>query len=172
MSSLAYKRRLLCLGETSPVILPFASIGGCQLIKMARGRPSRLITVKSLGAELGAEKGRRKKESVSAQRSVQPLLWSVLFPGLHDWQEVMWFGFLLSGDIFSCSVSCWIYTSHLPITSMYVSNICMSVWERSPLFYFSWGFFQSFLRFVLIWIKGLRAAGVIAVWFIDKVGWS
>lgn len=37
-----------------PVIRPLASIGGCQLIKMARGRPSRLITVKSLGAELGA----------------------------------------------------------------------------------------------------------------------
>lgn len=41
-------------GASSPVIRPLASIGGCQLIKMARGRPSRLITVKSLGAELGA----------------------------------------------------------------------------------------------------------------------
>lgn len=41
-------------GMSSPVIRPLASIGGCQLIKMARGRPSRLITVKSLGAELGA----------------------------------------------------------------------------------------------------------------------
>lgn len=40
--------------KDSPVIRPLASIGGCQLIKMARGRPSRLITVKSLGAELGA----------------------------------------------------------------------------------------------------------------------
>lgn len=38
----------------SPVILPLASIGGCQLIRIARGRPSRLITVKSLGEELGA----------------------------------------------------------------------------------------------------------------------
>lgn len=45
---------LECHLERSPVIRPFASIGGCQLIKMARGRPSRLITVKSLGAELGA----------------------------------------------------------------------------------------------------------------------
>lgn len=38
----------------SPVSLPLASIGGCQLIKIDRGRPSRLITVKSLGAEPGA----------------------------------------------------------------------------------------------------------------------
>lgn len=36
------------------MILPLASIGGCQLIRIARGRPSRLITVRSLGEELGA----------------------------------------------------------------------------------------------------------------------
>lgn len=40
--------------EASPVSLPLASIGGCQLIKIDRGRPSRLITVKSLGVEPGA----------------------------------------------------------------------------------------------------------------------
>lgn len=45
---------VVCFGAFSPVIRPLASIGGCQLIRMARGRPSRLITVKSLGAELGA----------------------------------------------------------------------------------------------------------------------
>lgn len=36
------------------MIRPLASMGGCQLIKIVRGRPSRLITVRSLGAELGA----------------------------------------------------------------------------------------------------------------------
>ena len=50
--------------ECLPIIRPLASIGGCQLIKMVRGRPSRLITVKSLGAELGAVNSwiNRKKE--------------------------------------------------------------------------------------------------------------
>lgn len=47
-----------------PVMRPLASIGGCQLIKMVRGRPSRLMTVKSLGAELGAVKI-HKEEGVS-----------------------------------------------------------------------------------------------------------
>lgn len=46
-------KRLVFFG-TSPVIRPLASIGGCQLIRIARGRPSRLITVRSLGEELGA----------------------------------------------------------------------------------------------------------------------
>lgn len=36
------------------MIRPLASMGGCQLIRIARGRPSRLITVRSLGEELGA----------------------------------------------------------------------------------------------------------------------
>lgn len=36
------------------MIRPLASMGGCQLIRMARGRPSRPITVRSLGEELGA----------------------------------------------------------------------------------------------------------------------
>lgn len=53
--------------KDSPVIRPLASIGGCQLIKMARGRPSRLITVKSLGAELGAV---NKTKAVSREVTV------------------------------------------------------------------------------------------------------
>lgn len=39
-----------------PVIFPLASNGGCQLTMTARGFPSRVMTVKSLGAEVGAEK--------------------------------------------------------------------------------------------------------------------
>lgn len=37
-----------------PVIFPLASKGGCQLTMTARGFPSRVMTVKSLGAEVGA----------------------------------------------------------------------------------------------------------------------
>lgn len=45
------------LGERAghlPVIFPFASKGGCQLTMTARGFPSRVMTVRSLGAEVGA----------------------------------------------------------------------------------------------------------------------
>lgn len=38
-----------------PVIFPLASRGGCQLTMTARGFPSRVITVRSLGADVGAE---------------------------------------------------------------------------------------------------------------------
>ncbi len=42
------------------MIRPLASSGGCQLIRMARGRPSRPITVKSFGAELGADQWKER----------------------------------------------------------------------------------------------------------------
>lgn len=44
-----------------PVIFPLASKGGCQLTMTARGFPSRVMTVKSLGAEVGAVRWDRDK---------------------------------------------------------------------------------------------------------------
>lgn len=72
INSMCYYRKLqrytcVYMYKDSPVIRPLASIGGCQLIKMARGRPSRLITVKSLGAELGAV---NKTKAVSREVTV------------------------------------------------------------------------------------------------------
>lgn len=40
-----------------PVIFPLASKGGCQLTMTPRGFPSRVMTVRSLGAEVGAARG-------------------------------------------------------------------------------------------------------------------
>lgn len=71
-------RSHLCVwGDYSPVIRPLASIGGCQLIKMERGRPSRLITVKSFGAELGASRKRGQQPRPLASWEGRLALWII-----------------------------------------------------------------------------------------------
>lgn len=47
--------------EGLPVIFPLASKGGCQLTMTARGFPSRVMTVRSFGAEVGAARQSRNK---------------------------------------------------------------------------------------------------------------
>jgi len=79
------------LGKHPPVIRPLASKGGCQLIRMARGRPSRLITVRSLGAELGAVnygETTRQQSSLRKGANIENACSSVVLEsGYFGWSE-------------------------------------------------------------------------------------
>lgn len=124
--------KLRCL----PVIFPLASKGGCQLTMTARGFPSRVMTVRSLGAEVGAAGGTETR------------------PCHRMWEKTDIYG-TSNHDVdtqhLSCSISCWFY--HLQfLSSIWIKEANKHKYWNQCVFFSSMKFNDFQRRRELVWL--------------------